>query len=768
MEGLSGRKNAVALYREQINLIYRQSRGIMFGAVVNGLFLVWIMWDLMPRASLMTWFFLNLLLVICRHVNVWAYERDPNRILRIEIWGRRFWGGLLLSGLLWGSAGIVFFPADNIPAQAFLCLILCGMAAGTTGVYSASLKFVFPYVFLVLIPIILRFFMEGSTLHASFGGLTIVYLCLMLSMGRQISLSLRESFAMRYANQGLIAFLEREKNKTEVLNQDLAREIGEREAIAISLKDAKEEAERANRAKTVFLANMSHEIRTPMNGIAGMVDLLLESPLNAEQAHWIHNIQAGSEALLSLIDDILDVSKIEAGRLELESRLFSPSGVLDGVLRIIGPAIREKELEIFVDVDSRIPDTLVGDPSRFRQVLLNLLGNALKFTLKGCIGIRLGLHEISSSEVILYGEVSDTGIGIAKAAQPQLFDVFFQADATSTRKYGGSGLGLFISRQIVEKMGGTMGVRSKMGEGSQFWFKIPLARATGELSGAEVSASHAPPEEQEDTCLEMGRGYRVLLVEDHAINREVAEAVLQSMAFDVAAVENGKLALEWLEREGLPDLILMDGQMPEMDGFEATAKIRERYGKALPIVALTAYALKGDRERFLTAGMDDYITKPLRKENLRTVLAKWLCPSSASLSVSRSMKEGGEETAAEPHMAKPAIDREALSFIVGDNPRVQRVLLRNCVENHPGELAAMTRALREEKYQEFGKMAHKITGALRYLAAHEAIRHGDLLQNAVVQEDYACLEEIYGVFQYHCEAVQQEAALMLEALSDDQ
>ena len=761
MEGLSGEVIKSGLYREQVHLIYRQSRSIMFGAVINGLFLLWILWDLIPRGYLLAWFAVNVLVVIFRHLNAWAYERDAGRGLRAEVWGRRFFWGLMVSALLWGSVGILFFPVDNVPAQAFVCLILCGMAAGTTGVYAASRKAVVAYVWVVLTPLILRFFMEQTALHASFGALAIVYLCLMLSMGRHISATLRETFDMRYENQGLISFLEREKNKVEALNRDLAREIREKEAIALSLREAKEEAERANKAKTVFLANMSHEIRTPMNGITGMVDLLLESPLNPEQTHWARNIHAGSEALLSLIDDILDVSKIEAGKLELESIAFSPAAVLEGVLRILGPAIREKELELFLDVDPRIPEDLLGDPSRFRQVLLNLVGNALKFTLKGCIGIRLGMREISHSEVLIYGEVSDTGIGIAKAAQSQLFEVFCQADTSTTRKFGGSGLGLFISRQIIEKMGGTMGVRSKVGEGSQFWFKVPMTLASARSVVAERDALEDGTDMNGGAGESMGEGLRVLLVEDHAVNREVAEGVLRSLAFSVSSVENGKRALEWLEKEGLPDLVLMDGQMPEMDGFEATAKIRERYGKALPIVALTAHALKGDKERFLAAGMDDYITKPLRRENLRKTLLKWVTPGGGA-----EPRQSGESCECAPLLGP--IDRKALSFIVGDNPKVQRILLRNCVDNHPAELAAMDRALADENYQDFGKMAHKITGTLRYLAAHEAIRSGDLLQGAVLMGEYGRIRKIYGVFRMQCEAVQETAQRLLEELKGEE
>ncbi|TWI71723.1 CheY-like chemotaxis protein [Desulfobotulus alkaliphilus] len=251
-----------------------------------------------------------------------------------------------------------------------------------------------------------------------------------------------------------------------------------------------------------------------------------------------------------------------------------------------------------------------------------------------------------------------------------------------------------------------------------------------------------------------GEGFQILLVEDHAINREVAKNILRSMGFGVMAAENGKEALDWLEKEGLPDLVLMDGEMPEMDGFEATIKIRKRYGKSLPVIALTAHALKGDRERFLAAGMDDYLTKPLRKQALGETLAKYLYS-----------RHG--ETGREPAVAAgegPAIDREALVAIVGESPLVQRVLLRNCIENQPQEIEIMGRLLEKKDYEALGKMAHKLTGALKYLAANRAASYGERLQQLLCEGAVDRIPAVYETLCIHCVQVCKEAREMLDAL----
>ncbi|WP_179953254.1 response regulator [Desulfobotulus mexicanus] len=251
-----------------------------------------------------------------------------------------------------------------------------------------------------------------------------------------------------------------------------------------------------------------------------------------------------------------------------------------------------------------------------------------------------------------------------------------------------------------------------------------------------------------------GEGFQILLVEDHVINREVAENILRSIGFGVVSVENGKEALDWLEKEGLPDLVLMDGQMPEMDGFEATIKIRERYGRSLPVIALTAHALKGDRERFLAAGMDDYLTKPLRKQALGAMLTKYLYSHNGEKGRGLAVSKG----------EGPAIDREALVAIVGESPLVQKVLLRNCIENQPQEIEIMGRLVEKKDYEALGKMAHKLTGALKYLAANRAASYGELLQQVLSEGAEDRIPDIYACLRIHCGQVCKEARAMLDGL----
>ena len=389
------------------------------------------------------------------------------------------------------------------------------------------------------------------------------------------------------------------------------------------LRAARDEAGRASQMKSEFLATVSHEFRTPLNAVIGMTDLLLDTPLSQEQGEYVATVQASGRALLALVNDILDMSRIEAGKLTIEKVEFSLREVVSEVARVLAPAARKRGLDFTVNFPEGGPPHFVGDPFRIRQVLMNLGSNAVKFTERGNVAIDVAPGAAVDGKCRVRVRVRDTGIGIPADKQSLLFEKFIQADTSVTRRYGGSGLGLAISKRLVELMGGEIGLKSESGQGSEFWFELPLKVAAG-LPGDTTASERA-----EERGRRVPAGLRVLVAEDNVVNQRVAAHLLAKLGCVVETAENGAAAVRMV-RGGLYDLVFMDCQMPEMDGYTATAEIRRLGSKGrLPIIAMTASAMAGDRERCIAAGMDDYLTKPLDLGSLEDTLSRW-APQNAS------------------------------------------------------------------------------------------------------------------------------------------
>jgi len=678
---------ACALLRMRLEGYHRSLPGVLAGNVLAGLILAATVWQAAGPLRVVPFLAGILLVSAIRLVQLRSFQPGANDLASLR---RRACVGAAAAGIIWGYAALALWVPGNIALQALLLLIVSVMGTAS----AATLSHYLPAYYLSLMPCMplaaWRALSEGGEFGIAGGGTVLLLALVIALLARGIGRAYDASYRLQLRNEGLVAELRQQ---------------------AALLERSVEQAEVAARAKAEFLATVSHEIRTPANAILGGIEILGATPLDARQKQTVGVIGKAGESLVALLDDILDITRIEAGHLSLQSIGFDLKERLQDVVEVMTPKAAEKGLAIALAVGPGVPAHVRGDPARLRQILLNLVGNAVKFTQVGGVTVtaaKVGEEADGRARVRL--SVIDSGIGIPPDRQSTIFDAFQQADGSIGRRYGGAGLGLAICKRLVDAMGGTIGVSSMLGRGCTFTVELPL----------EPVAAPAPVQDPADALPTWTRRPVLLLVEDEAINRFVAVNLLERHGFTIVSAATGQEALDLLGTTGV-EAVLMDIGLPEMDGFETTRRIRALPGpqSGLPVIALTANVMPETMAKCTEAGMDGFASKPIKLPVLLRLLAAHIAPDG----------EGPAAVDAEPTRLESL--RRDLGEDIAEMMRLQAL---KAVREGRAELAD---AWSKRARRRVGEVAHRLAGALDVVGLTEAAEEGRRLERATDQRGLA-------------------------------